>query len=70
MMTILGQHGQPQDYARGIRLIREAAENADENAPQGAYVCSFSWYACLDAANSLPGVRNVTCARVASSANS
>ena len=41
MMTILGQHGQMQDYTWGIRLIREAAETADENAPQGAYVRSF-----------------------------
>ncbi|KAF2121732.1 hypothetical protein BDV96DRAFT_593713 [Lophiotrema nucula] len=38
MMTLLGQHGQPQDYARGIQLIRQAASTADENAPQGAYV--------------------------------
>lgn len=38
MMTLLGQHGQQQDFARGIQLIRQAAMNADENAPQGAYV--------------------------------
>lgn len=38
MMTLLGQHGQKQDYARGVHLIRLAALNADENAPQGAYV--------------------------------
>jgi len=38
MMTLLGQHGQPQDYAEGVRLIRIAAQAADENAPQGAYV--------------------------------
>jgi TPR repeat protein len=38
MMTLLGQHGQQQDFARGIQLIRKAALNADENAPQGAYV--------------------------------
>ncbi|KAF2176363.1 HCP-like protein [Zopfia rhizophila CBS 207.26] len=38
MMTLLGQHGQPQDYAKGIQLIRQAASTADENAPQGAYV--------------------------------
>lgn len=37
-MTLLGQHGQPQDYARGIQLVRQAAASADENAPQGAYV--------------------------------
>ncbi|KAE8448234.1 hypothetical protein EG329_009664 [Mollisiaceae sp. DMI_Dod_QoI] len=38
MMTLLGQHGMPQDYQRGVDLIRFAAETADENAPQGAYV--------------------------------
>ncbi|KAA8909806.1 hypothetical protein FN846DRAFT_941588 [Sphaerosporella brunnea] len=50
MMTLLGQHGQRQDYARGCELIRIAAENADENAPQGAYV-----YGML-IARELPGV--------------
>jgi TPR repeat protein len=38
MMTLLGQHGQAQDFARGVHLIRQAAATADENAPQGAYV--------------------------------
>lgn len=38
MMTLLGQHGQPLDYERGVKLISYAAESADENAPQGAYV--------------------------------
>ncbi|KAH8819718.1 hypothetical protein F5884DRAFT_744114 [Xylogone sp. PMI_703] len=38
MMTMLGQHHQPQDWRRGIDLIRFAADTADENAPQGAYV--------------------------------
>ncbi|CCU75701.1 chitin synthase activator [Blumeria hordei DH14] len=38
MMNLLGQHGTPQDYGRGIDLVRFAAETADENAPQGAYV--------------------------------
>lgn len=38
MMTLLGQHGQQQDFAKGIQLIRQAAATADENAPQGAYV--------------------------------
>jgi len=40
MISLLGQLGQPRDYDEGIRLIRHAAEMADENAPQGAYVCS------------------------------
>lgn len=38
MIALLGQLGQAQDYARGIQLIRHAADLADENAPQGAYV--------------------------------
>lgn len=38
MMTLLGQHNMPQDYQRGVDLIRFAADTADENAPQGAYV--------------------------------
>ncbi|KAH8146051.1 uncharacterized protein LAJ45_09973 [Morchella importuna] len=50
MMTLLGQHGQKQDYARGVTLIRQAANTADENAPQGAYV-----YGML-LARELPGI--------------
>ncbi|KAK2626271.1 hypothetical protein QTJ16_004533 [Diplocarpon rosae] len=38
MMTLLGQHSMRQDYQRGVDLIQFAAETADENAPQGAYV--------------------------------
>jgi TPR repeat protein len=38
MMTLMGQMGQQQDYAKGLQMLRLAAENADENAPQGAYV--------------------------------
>lgn len=38
MMTLLGQHGQPQNYERGLNLIYMSAQTADENAPQGAYV--------------------------------
>ena len=38
MMTLLGQQGQRQDYARGIDLIKFSANCADEDAPQGAYV--------------------------------
>ncbi|KAH0559277.1 hypothetical protein GP486_004208 [Trichoglossum hirsutum] len=50
MMTLLGQHGQKQDYARGVHLVRLAADSADENAPQGAYV-----YGML-LARDLPGI--------------
>jgi TPR repeat protein len=38
MMTLRGQHGQQQDFARGIDLVRRSAQGADENAAQGAYV--------------------------------
>jgi TPR repeat protein len=38
MMALLGQHGQPQDFQRGLNLIFSSAESADDNAPQGAYV--------------------------------
>lgn len=38
-MTLMGQMGQQQDFAKGIAMLRVAAEQADENAPQGAYVC-------------------------------
>jgi TPR repeat protein len=38
MMTLLGQHGQLQDYEHGLNLIYMSAKTADENAPQGAYV--------------------------------
>lgn len=38
MMTLRGQHGQQQDFNRGLELIRKSAESADENAAQGAYV--------------------------------
>ena len=38
LVTLLGQYGAQQNYQRGIDLIRFAAETADENAPQGAYV--------------------------------
>ncbi|KIX01051.1 uncharacterized protein Z518_10117 [Rhinocladiella mackenziei CBS 650.93] len=38
MMTLLGQHGQAQDFERGLNLVYASAQTADENAPQGAYV--------------------------------
>lgn len=37
-MILLGQHGQRQDYRRGLEYIRLAAQSCDQNAPQGAYV--------------------------------
>ena len=41
MMALLAQHGQTQDFHRGIELIRFSADAADENAPQGAYVRNY-----------------------------
>ncbi|KAJ5910245.1 hypothetical protein N7504_004888 [Penicillium tannophilum] len=38
MMILLGQHGQRQDFQRGLEYIRLAAQSCDQNAPQGAYV--------------------------------
>ncbi|KAG6139717.1 hypothetical protein E4U22_000961 [Claviceps purpurea] len=38
MMSLLGQHGEPKDYASGLERIRSAADSSDEDAPQGAYV--------------------------------
>ena len=49
-MTLLGQHGQRQDYARGVHLVRLAAQSADENAPQGAYV-GRTWFSMSTRAN-------------------
>ncbi|KAJ5738279.1 Chitin synthase activator (Chs3) [Penicillium malachiteum] len=38
MMILLGQHGQRQDFQRGLEYIRLASQSCDQNAPQGAYV--------------------------------
>lgn len=38
MMTLRGQHGQQQDFRRGLELIKQSAAGCDENAAQGAYV--------------------------------
>ncbi|KAJ5667953.1 Chitin synthase activator (Chs3) [Penicillium maclennaniae] len=38
MMILLGQHGQRQDFQKGLEYIRLAAQSCDQNAPQGAYV--------------------------------
>ena len=43
-MILLGQHGQRQDYQTGLDYIQLAAQSCDENAPQGAYVCSSLEY--------------------------
>ena len=44
MMNLLGQHGQSQNIQKGLDLIRFSADNADENAPQGAYVRTYIVY--------------------------
>ncbi|OAA64663.1 Tetratricopeptide-like helical [Niveomyces insectorum RCEF 264] len=38
MLNLLGQHGYEKNYELGLQLIQSAAETADEDAPQGAYV--------------------------------
>jgi TPR repeat protein len=38
MMYLLGQKGQTQNVEQGLRLVKFAADHADENAPQGAFV--------------------------------
>ena len=38
MMYLMGQHGYPKDLQRGLDMVQKAAEGADEDAPQGAYV--------------------------------
>ncbi|KAI2603033.1 uncharacterized protein GGS25DRAFT_509714 [Hypoxylon fragiforme] len=38
MVNLLGQRGQPKDIPRGLDLIHSAADTADEDAPQGAFV--------------------------------
>lgn len=38
MINLLGQRGMPKDMARGLDLIHQAADTADEDAPQGAFV--------------------------------
>jgi TPR repeat protein len=38
MMSLTGQHGQRKDFQKGLELIQAAADSADEDAPQGAYV--------------------------------
>ncbi|KAI2634580.1 hypothetical protein GGS21DRAFT_490647 [Xylaria nigripes] len=38
MINLLGQRGTPKNVAKGLELIRQAADTADEDAPQGAFV--------------------------------
>ncbi|KAG5949287.1 hypothetical protein E4U53_005922, partial [Claviceps sorghi] len=38
MMSLLGQHGEPKDYVRGLERIKSAADSCDDDTPQGAYV--------------------------------
>lgn len=59
MMTLLGQHGERQDYTRGIALIKIAADLADENAPQGAYVNLVSDLLDVNLTDWLAGLRYV-----------
>jgi TPR repeat protein len=38
MMHLMGQHGHQKDFLQGLEMIQHAADTADEDAPQGAYV--------------------------------
>ncbi|KAK3994509.1 hypothetical protein QBC44DRAFT_322769 [Cladorrhinum sp. PSN332] len=38
MMHLMGQHGHQKDFLAGLEMIQQAADTADEDAPQGAYV--------------------------------
>jgi TPR repeat protein len=38
MISLMGQHNQRRDIPRGLELIHSAADSADEDAPQGAFV--------------------------------
>jgi len=38
MMYLMGQHGYQKDFLQGLDMIQKAADTADEDAPQGAYV--------------------------------
>jgi hypothetical protein len=54
MMTLMGQMGQQQDFAKGLQMLRIAAEHADENAPQGAYVRIISISISISIVERLP----------------
>ncbi|KAK3313951.1 hypothetical protein B0H66DRAFT_482578 [Apodospora peruviana] len=38
MMHLMGQHGHQKDVLQGLAMIHDAADTADEDAPQGSYV--------------------------------
>ncbi|KAK1766569.1 hypothetical protein QBC33DRAFT_104930 [Phialemonium atrogriseum] len=38
MMHLMGQHGYQKDLQTGLEMVQKAADGADEDAPQGAYV--------------------------------
>ncbi|KAJ4291583.1 hypothetical protein N0V88_006182 [Collariella sp. IMI 366227] len=38
MIHLMGQHGYQKDFLQGLEMIQHAADTADEDAPQGAYV--------------------------------
>lgn len=41
MVYAMGQLGQQQDMQQAVQLIRYAADSADDNSPQGAYVSNL-----------------------------
>ncbi|KAF2155328.1 HCP-like protein [Myriangium duriaei CBS 260.36] len=56
MMTLRGQHGQQQDFTRGVDLIKQSAAAADDNAAQGAYVYGMLLAGELEQISLPPGV--------------
>ncbi|KAF5636080.1 chitin synthase activator [Fusarium sp. NRRL 52700] len=55
-MMIHASHGEEQDYEKGLALLKQSADNADEDAPQGAYAYGMAiagWLADFDPDESL-----------------
>ncbi|RKL38811.1 hypothetical protein BFJ72_g6941 [Fusarium proliferatum] len=46
-MVIHGSHGKEQDHKKGLALLKQSADNADEDAPQGAYAYGMAIAGCL-----------------------
>ena len=66
MMTLRGQHGQEQNFAHGVDLIRRSAAAADDNAAQGAYVYGMLLAGELEQISLPPGVlqQDIRAARI------
>ena len=66
-MILLGQHGQRQDYTRGLEYIRLAAQSCDQNAPQGAYVSSCVYPSITKSLTRETGLWHASSSRTSSS---